>query len=81
MGRGMIPGPICERPCYNLFITYLTMTEINTVYFHFHSVKILLFSSAISRDFDGMLDTGLPVSMYTTKTPIDMCRFKVLSST
>ena len=27
----------------------------------------LLFSSAKPRDFDGMLDTGLPVSMYTTK--------------
>jgi len=29
-------------------------------------------SSARPRDFDGMLDTGLAVSMYTTKTPIDM---------
>ena len=48
---------------------------------HFHSVKILLFSSDRSRDFDGMLDTGLPVSMYTTKTPIDMCRFNIRSST
>ena len=28
-------------------------------------------------DFDGMLGTGLPVSMYTTKTPIDKCRFNV----
>jgi hypothetical protein len=25
--------------------------------------------------------TGLPVSMYTTKSPIDMCRFSVRSST
>jgi hypothetical protein len=48
---------------------------------HFHSVKILLFSSARSRDFDGMLDTGLPVSMYTTKTPINTCCFNVRSST
>ena len=48
---------------------------------HFHSVKILLFSSARSRDFDGMFGTELPVSMYTTKTPIDMCRFNVRSST
>jgi hypothetical protein len=48
---------------------------------HFHSVKILLFSYARSRDFDGMLDTELPVSMYTTKTPIDMCCFNVRSST
>ena len=44
---------------------------------HFHSVKNFLFSSAKPRDFDGMLDTGLPVSMYTTKTPIDKCRFNV----
>jgi len=27
--------------------------------------------------FDGMLGTGLPVSMYTMKTPIDMWRFNV----
>jgi hypothetical protein len=27
----------------------------------------LLFSSSRSHDFDGMLDTGLPVSMYTKK--------------
>jgi hypothetical protein len=39
---------------------------------HFHSVKILLFSSARSRDFDGTPGTELPVSMYTTQTPIDM---------
>jgi hypothetical protein len=45
---------------------------------HFHSVKSLLISSARPRDFDGMLGTGLPVSMYTTKTPIDMRRFNVL---
>ena len=42
---------------------------------HFHSVKILLFSSARSCDFNGTPGTELPVSMYTTKTPIDMCRF------
>jgi hypothetical protein len=48
---------------------------------HFHSVKILLFSSARSRDFDAMLSAQLPVSMYTTKIPIDMCRFNVRSST
>ena len=48
---------------------------------HFHSIKILLFLSARSRDFDGMLSAELPVSMYTTKTPIDMCRFNVRSST
>ena len=44
---------------------------------HFQSVKNFLFSSAKPRDFDGMLGTGLPVSMYTTKTPIDKCRFNV----
>ena len=56
--------------------------ELNTVVSnHFHSVKILLFSSARSRDFDGLIGIELPVSMYTTKTPIDMCRFNVRSST
>ena len=44
---------------------------------HFHSVKSFLFSTARSRDFDGMLGTRLPVSMYTTKIPIDMWRFNV----
>jgi hypothetical protein len=48
---------------------------------HFHSVKILLFSSARSRDFDELIGIELPVSMYTTKTPIDLCRFNVRSST
>jgi hypothetical protein len=46
---------------------------------HFHSVNILLFSSARSSDFDVMYSTGLPVSMYTTQTPIDMCRLNVRS--
>jgi hypothetical protein len=46
---------------------------------HFHSVKILLFSFAKSRDFDGMFSIKLPVLMYTTKTPIDLCRFNVRS--
>jgi len=45
---------------------------------HFYSVKsVFLFSSARPRDSDGMLGTGLPVSMYPTKTPIDMWRFNV----
>ena len=39
--------------------------------------KVFLFSSAKPREFDGMLGSGLPVSMYTTKTPIDMRRFNV----
>ena len=32
---------------------------------HFHFIKNFLFLSAKPRDFDGMLGTGLPVSMYT----------------
>ena len=44
---------------------------------NFHSVKILLFSSARSHDFDVLIGIELPVSMYTTKTPIDLCRFNV----
>ena len=35
----------------------------------------------VRQDFDGTPGTELPVSMYTTKTPIDMCRFNVRSST
>ena len=34
---------------------------------HFYSVKSLLFSSARPSDFDGMLGTELPVSMYTNE--------------
>ena len=55
--------------------TATTTTKNNTVVSNqFHSAKILLFSSTRSRDFDGIFGTGLPVSMYTTTTPIDMCR-------
>ena len=51
---------------------------VNTVVSnHFYSVKNFLFSSAKPRDFDGMLGTGLPVSMYTMKTPIDKCHFNI----
>jgi len=39
---------------------------------HFHSVIFFLFSFARSRDFDGLIGIELPVSMYTTKTPIDI---------
>jgi hypothetical protein len=42
---------------------------------HFHSVKILLFSFVRSRDFDRLIGIELPVSMYTTKTQIDLCRY------
>jgi hypothetical protein len=31
MVRGMIPGPIWKISCYNLLITYLTMTEISNI--------------------------------------------------
>ena len=44
---------------------------------HFHSVKNFLYSSAKPRDFNGMLGTGLPLSMYTRKTPIDKWRLNV----
>ena len=44
---------------------------------HVDSVKIFLLSCVRSRDVDGMLSTGLPLSMYTTKTPINMWRFDV----
>ena len=37
--------------------------------------KVFLFSSAIPLYFYGMLSTGLPVSMYTMKNPVDMQRF------
>ena len=57
-----------------------TTITINTVVSnHFYSIKNFLFSSAKPRDFDGILGTGLPVSMYTTKTPIDKCRFNLLN--
>jgi hypothetical protein len=49
----------------NVFVTNTVVSN------HFHSVKNFIFSSARPHDFDGMLGTGLPVSMYTMKTPID----------
>ena len=39
--------------------------------------QIISIPSARQRDFDGMLGTGLLVSMYTTKSPIDMWYFNV----
>ena len=57
---------------------FLKRFTINTVVWnHFHSVKSLLFSSARPHDFDGMLGSGLPESMYTTKSPKDMRRLNV----
>jgi len=54
--------------------SYYSNTRVSN---HFHSVKNFLFSSAKPRDFDGMLGTGLPVSMYTPKTPIDKWRYNI----
>ena len=51
---------------WGIFQTLKSNTVVSN---HFHSIKILLFSSARSRDFDGTPGTELPVSMYTTKTP------------
>ena len=63
----------CVMNCFKLrHFDYMTVVSN-----HFYSVKTFLFSSAKPRDFDGMLGSGLPVSMYTTKTPIDKCRFNV----
>ena len=39
--------------------------------FRIISIPSFFFSSARSRDFDGLIGIELPVSMYTTKTPID----------
>ena len=60
-----------------LSLAIILLQRITVVSNHFHSVKNFLFSSAKPRDFDGILGTRLPVSMYTTKTPIDNCRFNV----
>ena len=72
-----------ERNCNRVSsdITDDTIENNTVVSNHFHSVKILLFSSARSRNFDGLIGIEIPVSMYTTKTPIDWCRFNVRSST
>ena len=64
-----------KTSCYQLIRN--TRKNNTIVSNHFHSIKNFLFSSAKPRDFDGMLGTGFPVSMYTTKTPIDKCRFNV----
>ena len=62
--------------CHVKALTYIRF--FNTVVSnHFHSIKSFLFSSVRPRDFDGMLATGLPVLIYTTKTPIDIWHFNV----
>ena len=71
-----------KRIVYWSRLVYKLKKVYNTVVSnHFHSVKILLFSPARSRDFDGLIGIEPPVSMNTTKTPIDMCRFNVRFST
>ena len=64
----------------NIFSTIPRLSRCvgNTlVSYHFHCVKNFLFSSAKPPDFDGMLSTGVPVSMYTTKTPIVLTLLKL----
>jgi hypothetical protein len=49
-----------------------------------HAVLVIGLYELLSNpttDFDGTPDTELPVSVYTTKTPIDMCHCNVRSST
>ena len=86
MHRMVCIGNYIERNSDSKFTLYIiasiniyqiTCMDNTVVSNHFHSVKNFLFSSAKPRDFDGMLGTGLPVSMYTTKTPINKCRFNV----
>jgi hypothetical protein len=77
----MINNTLKQREHDGLHVITSRYKFITVVSNNFYSVKILLFSSARSRDFDGLIGIELPVSMYTTKTPIDMCRFNVRSST
>jgi hypothetical protein len=50
---------------FHLFMYYMMAKRNTVVSNHFHSVKILLFSSGRSRDFDEVLSAELLVSMYT----------------
>ena len=77
----MINNTLKQREHDGLRVITSRYKFITVVSNNFYSVKILLFSSARSRDFDGLIGIELPVSMYTTQTPIDMCRFNVRSST
>jgi hypothetical protein len=77
----MINNTLKQREHDGLRVITSRYKFITVVSNNFYSVKILLFSSARSRDFDGMFGTGLPVSMYMTKTPIDMCGFNIRPST
>ena len=72
------------RPPHMSLEIQVQACDMNTQYDCFESFPFrqnCVIFVARSRDFDGMLGTGLPVSMYTTKTPIDMCCFNVRSST
>jgi hypothetical protein len=40
--------------------------------FPFRQNFVIFVRQIISRDFDGLIGIELPVSMYTTKTPIDV---------
>jgi hypothetical protein len=77
----MINNTLKQREHDGLRVITSRYKFITVVSNNFYSVKILLFSSARSRDFDGLIGIELPVSMYTTQTPIDLCRFNVRSST
>ena len=83
LGGGGGGGGVIQFDCCKVNRELIIVEKVhNTIVSNpFQFVKILLFSYARSRDFDGMKSTGLPVSMYTTQTPIDMCRFNVRSST
>ena len=78
-------GHIFRRGDTSRFVLPLFYTDcINpniVVLNHFHSVEEKKKLSTRSPDFDGMFGIELPVSMYTTKTSIDLCRFDVRSST
>ena len=63
---------IAQTGMFPLYIMFCIIGRQYGCFESFPFVQIFLFSSARSRDFDGMLSAGLPVSMYTTTTPIDM---------
>ena len=67
----------CLHFTYWITIRWFSRTSNTVVLNIFHSVNNFLFSSAKPHHFVGMVGIGLPVSMYTTKTPIDKCRFNV----
>jgi hypothetical protein len=73
------PNNKIERKKHKYIVTVYDITPwlVNThVLNHFDSVKSL-FSSARPHDFDEMIGTELPVSMYTTKAAIETWHFNV----